>query len=121
MSELKNKIINMKVISKLQPHVRWDTSGTLFKIYQPMPYQPIWFSRWWAQHNRNQDISRVTLLYQDVLKALGEGSENKEQIKKTLKESINGLNNLKTTYEEDITCSASIEYIIELISPHISD
>ena len=34
---------------------------------------------------------------------------------------INGLNNLKTTYEEDITCSASIEYIIELISPHISD
>jgi hypothetical protein len=118
MTDLKNKIINMKVISKLQPHVRLDTSGTLFKIYQPVSYQPIWFSRWWAQHNRSQDIARVTLLYQDIIKEL-EG-EHKDQIKKALKESINGLNNLKTTYEEDITCSASIEYIIELITPHIS-
>ena len=51
---------------------------------------------------------------------LNEHSIHKDQIKKALKESINGLNNLKTTYEEDITCSASIEYIIELITPHIS-
>ncbi len=122
MKDLKNKIINMKVISKLQPHVRLDTSGQLFKIYQPMQYQPVWLSRWWAQHNRNQDIARVTLLYQDILNVLAEkDNENKEQIKKALKDSINGLNNLKTTYEEDITCSASIEYIIELINPHISD
>ena len=35
MADIKNKIINMKVISKLQPHVRLDTSGSLFKIYQP--------------------------------------------------------------------------------------
>lgn len=120
MADIKNKIINMKVISKLQPHVRLDTSGSLFKIYQPGPYQPIWFTRWYSQHNRTQDITRVTLLYQEVLEILKD-TENKEQIKKSLKDSIAGLNNLKTTYEEDITCTASIEYIIELIAPHTSD
>lgn len=117
MTDLKNKIINMKVISKLQPHVRLDTSGTLFKIYQPQPYVPVWFSRWYSRHNRAQDIARVTNLYQDVIDC--KDDSNKAQIEKCLQESIAGLTNLKTTYEEDITCSSAIEYIIEFINASI--
>ena len=113
----------MKVISKLQPHVRLDTSSTLFKIYQPASYYPEWFQRWWAVHNRKTDISRVALLYEQVLKVADDGvnDDDQVQLKKALKESITGLNNLKTTYEDDITCSASIEYIIESIQPYIID
>ncbi len=119
MSDIKNKIINMKVISKLQPHVRLDTSGPLFKIYQPQPYVPVWFSRWYSRHNRAQDIARVTNLYQDVVEL--QDDSNRIQIQKCLKDSIAGLTNLKTTYEEDLTCSSSIEYVIEFINNHISD
>ena len=32
---------------------------------------------------------------------------------------LSRLNNLKTTYEDDITCSASIEYIIDSIQPYV--
>ena len=121
--DLKNKIINMKVISKLQPHVRLDTSCVLFKIYQPNTYMPVWIQRWWAVHNRKTDIARVTLLYEQVLKVAENGVEDddKLQLKNALKESITGLNNLKTTYEDDITCASSIEYIIDSIQPYIVD
>ena len=121
--ELKTKIINMKVISKLQPHVRLDTSQVLFKIYQPSTYMPVWIQRWWAVHNRKTDIARVTLLYEQVLDWADKGVEDddKVQLKSALKDSIKGLNNLKITYEEDITCASSIEYIIERVSPYISE
>ena len=66
--DLKNKIINMKVIGKLQPHVRLDTSSALFKIYQPSAYMPVWIQRWWAVHNRKTDIARVSQLYEQTLK-----------------------------------------------------
>ena len=119
--DLKNKIINMKVIGKLQPHVRLDTSSALFKIYQPSAYMPVWIQRWWAVHNRKTDIARVSQLYEQVLKIAEHGVEEdtKIQLKNALKESIGGLNNLKTTYEDDITCSASIEYIIDSIQPYV--
>jgi hypothetical protein len=121
--DIKTKIINMKVISKLQPHVRLDTSQVLFKIYQPSAYMPVWVQRWWAVHNRKTDIARVTLLYEQVLLIAESGVEDddKKQLAKALKDSIIGLNNLKITYEEDITCASSIEYIIERISPYISE
>jgi hypothetical protein len=113
----------MKVISKLQPHVRLDTSQVLFKIYQPNAYMPVWVQRWWAVHNRKTDIARVTLLYEQVLAKAENGVEDddKKQLAKALKDSITGLNNLKITYEEDITCASSIEYIVERISPYISE
>ena len=121
--DLKSKVINMKVISKLQPHVRLDTSAKLFKIYVPTAYMPVWIQRWWAVHNRKTDIARVTLLYEEVFKLAEKGVEDDDKVllMTALKESINGLNNLKTTYEEDITCAASIEYIIERIGPYITE
>lgn len=121
--DIKNKIINMKVISKLQPDVKLDTGTTLFKIYEASGYIPIWFTRWWAVHNRKTDIARVILLYEEVLKILEENAVDeptKTQLKSTLKDSITGLNNLKSTYQEDATCVSSIEYIIEKICPHVS-
>lgn len=120
--DIKNLVINMKVISKLQPHVRLDTSSSLFKIYQPTAYMPVWIQRWWAVHNRKTDIARVSLLYDSVLKLADRGVEEDTKITliKALRESITGLNNLKTTYEDDITCVSSLEYIIERIGPYIT-
>lgn len=116
---MKNHIINLKVISKLQPHVRIDTSGSLFKIYTPAAYLPTWAQRWFASHNRKQDLSRVTLLFEEVTEAIKNGCES-EQLISALRESIVGLRNLKTTYEEDITSVSSIEYIIDHSTPYIS-
>ena len=120
--EVKHKIINMKVIGKLQPDVKLDTSSTLFKIYEPPAFVPIWFSRWWAVHNRKTDIMRISLLYEEVLKLLDDKNldeQTKTQLISTLRDSITGLRNLKSTYQEDATCVSSIEYVIERISVRI--
>jgi hypothetical protein len=109
---LKNIIINLKIISKLQPHVRLDTSGILFKIYNSTGYLPVWAVRWWAVHNRKQDLSRVALLFEETFTYITDGGKD-PQIMTALKDSIVGLKNLKTTYEEDITSVSSIEYIID--------
>lgn len=122
--DVKHKIINMKVIGKLQPDVKLDTSSTLFKIYEAPHFLPIWFSRWWAVHNRKTDLMRITLLYEEVLKILDDNDlepNTKIQLVTTLKESITGLQNLKSTYQEDATCVSSIEYIIELINGKIAN
>ena len=78
--DLKSKVINMKVISKLQPHVRLDTSAKLFKIYVPTSYMPVWIQRWWAVHNRKTDIARVTLLYEEVFKVAEKGVEDDDNV-----------------------------------------
>ena len=88
--DIKNKIINMKVISKLQPDVKLDTGTTLFKIYEASGYIPIWFTRWWAVHNRKTDIARVILLYEEVLKILEENKELRKLLT-TQQEQISGL------------------------------
>tara|TARA_E500000331_G_C17213278_1_gene694718 strand:- start:627 stop:1031 length:405 start_codon:yes stop_codon:yes gene_type:complete len=121
--EVKHKIINMKVIGKLQPDVKLDTSSTLFKIYEPPTFVPVWFSRWWAVHNRKTDVMRISLLYEEVLKLLEDKTldpTTKSQLITTLKDSITGLHNLKSTYQEDATCVSSIEYVIERIGVKIT-
>ena len=115
---MKNHIINLKVISKLQPHVRIDTSGSLFKIYTPAAYLPTWAQRWFASHNRKQDLSRVTLLFEEVTLLLKNGCKS-EQLVSALRESIVGLRNLKTTYELVLVPQHVLEYIIDHSSPYI--
>lgn len=122
--DVKHKIINMKVIGKIQPDVKIDTSSTLFKIYEAPTFMPVWIHRWWASHNRKTDLMRITLLYEEVLKILDDKdleSNTKTQLVTTLRESITGLQNLKGTYQEDATCVSSIEYIIELINGKIAN
>ena len=113
--QIKNTIINFKIISKLQPHMRLDTSSTLYKIYGGNGgIIPVWAVRWWSGYNRKQDISRLSTLYE---KAIDFIKSNKEiiQMKESMKSSIPGLENLKVTYEEDLTIVSNLEYIIESI------
>ena len=110
-----NLIINLKVISKLQPHVKLDTSSALFKINQSPQFCPEYVWRWWMVHNRKQDLARISLLFEESLKEKGD-----EQVVKALREATQGLNSLKTTYEEDATIVAMIEYIIENLNRELA-
>ena len=112
--QIKNTIINFKIISKLQPHMRLDTSSTLYKIYDTRGYIPIWAVRWWAGYNRKQDISRLSTLYEKAIEFI-KSNEKIIQMKDAMTSSISGLENLKITYEEDLTIVSNLEYIIESI------
>jgi hypothetical protein len=75
--------------------------------------------RWLASHNRKQDLARVTLLFDEVIDFIEKKGSKNELILAALGDSIVGLKNLKTTYEEDITSVSAIEYIMELSTPFL--
>ena len=108
---VKDTIINLMIISKLQPHIRLDTSGKLYKIYGNENIIGASFWRWWSGFNRKQDIARLSTLYDSAIDYVHKHEEVK-QMSEALKSSISGLINLKKTYEDDLTIVSSIEYII---------
>jgi len=116
--QIKNTIINLKIISKLQPHMRLDTSATLYKIYDTRGLIPTWAIRWWSGYNRKQDISRLSTLYEKAIEIIT-ANEDLIQLSTSITSSINGLENLKVTYEDDLTIVSNLEYIIELIKSSV--
>jgi hypothetical protein len=117
--QIKNTIINLKIISKLQPHMRLDTSSTLYRIYDARGIIPIWAIRWWAGYNRKQDISRLSTLYEKAIE-IARTNNQLVQLSDAVKNSISGLENLKVTYEDDLTIVSNLEYIVELIKSNDS-
>lgn len=107
-----NILINLKVLSKLQCHARLDTTETLFRIHTPASWVPSWVKRWYAAQNRVTDISRIRNMY---MKAL-ELAEDNERVREYLKASLDGLINLKTTYENDVTTVALIDVIVDNVN-----
>lgn len=109
--------INLKILSKLQANDKLDTKGTLFKIEQP-GYLPIFIIRFFQGDSREHTIKRIQELIQQgsffIEDKRNEGQ--KKDILDHLHKAINGLNNLKTTYMNDETTIASLEYNIDIVT-----
>jgi hypothetical protein len=108
-----NTIINLKVITCLQPFQRLNTREPLFRIKQ-YKYMPEWFHRWWDGSSRDSDFGRINDLYANAI-----ANKDKPNMVIHLKASIRGLGSLKKTYENDTTTVARIETLIEHIHHEI--
>ena len=77
---------------------------------------PTWLARWWNSQDRQSDISRIQLLYHQSQQCI-QNSEGKvkERMAEYVKESIEGLKNLQTTYRTDLTMFALIDVILDQI------
>lgn len=115
MESRRNLLINLKVLSKLQPHQRIDTTGSLFRILSPT--QSFWnsFKRWWTGSQRSVDIARVQTLYEKAMSEVVQ-SDDTSVILNAMRDSLVGLEHFKTTYDGDSTAVANIEYIIDVVA-----
>ena len=115
MESRRNLLINLKVLSKLRPHQRIDTTASLFSICSPT--QSIWLSitRWWSGARRTVDIARIQTLYEKAITEVTQ-TDDSSVILNAMKDSLVGLEHFKTTYEGDSTSVANIEYIIDVVS-----
>ena len=116
MDNFENTLVNLRVIHSLQCHERLDTTQPLFKIHQPLSWIPIWAKRWWAAQTRRTDISRIHTLYQLSIHFVRTNHEQSMRIIEYIRNSRNGLKNLKTTYEQDSTVVAQIDVIIDNVN-----
>ena len=116
MNDIENILINLRVLSRLQCHTRLNTTETLFRIHTPANWIPTWAKRWWSAQNRVTDISRIRNVYTNSIKYVNSNHSESDRIKKYLKDSLNGLNNLKTTYVNDVTTVALIDVVVDNVT-----
>jgi len=116
MDNFENTLVNLRVIHSLQCHERLDTTQPLFKIHQPLSWVPVWVKRWWASQTRRTDISRIHTLYQTAIHFVDTNHEDSMRIIEYIRDSTNGLKNLKTTYEQDSTIVAQVDVIIDNVN-----
>ena len=107
--------VNLKVISQLEPFQRINTRPRLFQIHTTNSTMIESLQRWWAKSSRASDFDRIKDLYVTAEQAL-ESIENKEELKKHLKDSLKGLASLQKTYEDDVTLKARIDYLIDYVN-----
>lgn len=110
---MEDVLINLRVISCLEPYQRLHTRQVHFRIYEHR-YLPEWFVRWLDGATRRSDFGRIRDVYMRAL----ENADN-ESVKEQLGKSMHGLESLKKTYENDQTMLARIDTLIEQIQQRL--
>ena len=140
-------IRNLKILSSIKPHDKIIKKGDTIKIDTPYIYQGI--TRYWNGDSRKESLhliehlvdttfNKIDLIYSNEIEYRTGGlngnnnyynkgqsyfeTENTQKLQifsNELKNTINGLNNLKQTYNSDISICSRIEVVIEKINLRI--
>jgi hypothetical protein len=106
--KMEETLVNLRILSKLQPFQRLNTRRRLFEI-TPRRFLPEWLQRWWDGSTRESDFGRIRDVYMAAFDNMNEG------MRAHLKESTKGLQSLKKTYENDQTMLARLDNLIESV------
>lgn len=102
-------LINLRVISVLEPYQRLHTRQRHFRVYENH-FLPEWMARWLDGATRRSDFGRIRDVYTAALGNL-EHPGMREQVLNSMK----GLESLKKTYETDQTYLARVETLLDTI------
>ncbi len=115
-------LINLRVISQIQPYQKINAKSEFLSIEY---YN--WFAslaRWVRTDDRQTCLKRLNEIITESKNILNNQCIKKEyetRIKTSLKNCIKGLDNLKKTYEDDITTISYLELLIENITEFIDE
>ena len=88
-------LVNLKVISKLQPCVKLETDGILFQQVEWSIF-PEWTRRWWYGQSRQTTISKIKQLYKSAFSiAKTDDKIAVQRVMEAMCESLAGLVHLK--------------------------
>ena len=104
-------MVNLKIISKLEPEKKLETDGLLFQHVEWSLF-PEGARRWWYGHSRSVTITKIQQLYETAFAKI-KGDDDKSRLLASIQESLKGLRNLKTTYASDNTIGSQLDVIIE--------
>ena len=110
MDSVENVTVNLKVLSSLQPNQKLNTKSKHFTITVTR-YIPEFLLRWYFSSSRDSDYNRIADLYESAFNILSDNPT----ISNDLENSLNGLKNLKKTYEPDVTFAARMDYLSDTV------
>jgi hypothetical protein len=111
MELMDSTMVNLKVLSKLEPETKLETDGVLFQSVEWSIF-PEWARRYWGGHSRIATVNKIKQLYKNAF-ALVKSGEQVDRIINALRSSIQGLKNLKATYSTDTTVVSQIDVVID--------
>ena len=122
-----NCLLNLKIISKLEENDKLITNQDILKIDKPVIFQGI--KRWYSKEGRNTTMERLNNIFEESFNITDEilknaKSDNNEEnnlndsnsqiFQKFIVEftnSLNGIDNLKKTYKDDIPMKSQLDMI----------
>ena len=107
---MEDLLVNLRVISCLEPYQRLHTRQRHFRVYENH-FLPEWVARWLDGASRRSDFGRIRDVYVAALANLDHPGM-REQVQNSMK----GLESLKKTYETDQTYLARVETLIEKVN-----
>jgi len=107
---MEDLLVNLRVISVLEPYQRLHTRQRHFSVYENR-YLPEFFFRWINGSSRKSDFGRIRDVYIAALENIDHPG-----MREQLRNSIKGLESLKKTYELDVTYLARVETLMDTIA-----
>jgi len=126
-------ITNLKIISELLPYDKLSKYDNLLVIHKSSLLLPV--SRWFNGDNRNITMEYIDSIYSNTFILIDNIYIHKDTSEHLpfaeantgllisligeIKNSLKGLNNLRRTYEDDISICSRLEYLIERTNDRI--
>jgi len=112
-----NLWINLKVLGQLPAFAKLNTFHELFYIEKSTFYNPIGLWRMLRGDSRVLTLKRINKLLEQASLILTSNKETTLEInlQSHLKKAIQGIQNLKKTYEDDPTTIAALERLLDKI------
>ena len=107
---MEDLLVNLRVISVLEPYQRLHTRQRHFRVYQNN-FLPEWVARWFDGATRRSDFGRIRDVYIAALENIDHPG-----MREQLQNSMKGLESLKKTYELDVTYLARVETLMDTIT-----
>ena len=135
--DLDTNILNLKIISQIKEYDKLSTKDELVKITSPSLINSI--SRWYNSENRNITIEKLNMILNKTFEIteyllnnendkeseleINNLEENNSQIFQKfiieMTNCLNGLENLKKTYAEDILITSQLDLLINKLNIRI--
>ena len=109
-SEVDDAIINLNILSILEPNKKLNTKETYLNV-ESKNIIPEWIRRWRRGDDRDESIKKIDNIVAKSLELI----DSNFILKSYLIKSIKGIENLKETYSQDIQSVARLDTIIEKI------
>ena len=125
-------LTSLKIVGRIRQHERISTTGNIVRNDgQQTSAQAL--RRWWAGENREKNLEDVKRLidtaFHDLELLRSKDTENEQtsnrvyiiRLETELRAAMNGLQNLRSTYEDDSVSSARIDVLCDRIRTQLGD
>ena len=116
-SDFDEAVINLNILSSIEPNKKITTKDVYLNIEVNNMFIPESIKRWYRGDDRNECVKAIDKVIIRSIKLLN----NYPELEEYLEKSIKGIENLKSTYSQDVQTIARLDTITAKIKRILND